>query len=192
MIRISGNQIESSAPIHPFNYAGHRKILGRVLLPMTRWLRAIHAEKYMCPAERHLDIGCGDGYFLKRSRCHERIGLDKLLGDTVEEKIGFPSDHFDYVTLLAVIEHLHHPRVLIREIARILKPKGKFIITTPRRVADKIIKIYARDIDEEHVAYYDLKSIRQLTEDYFFVKGHHRFIFGLNQVFCLEKKPLNH
>jgi len=170
-----------------FNYAKEKKILGHLILPITRWLRAHHAEKYMLPAEKHLDIGCGDGYFLKRSNCKEGYGIDKFLGSEVTNILPFRDNTFDYVTMLAVIEHLHSVEPLIKEISRVLKSKGKLIITTPKRAADTLIKIYVNDIDEEHVGYYSLEDIKNFTKDFFNIVGHHTFIFGLNQIFCLEK-----
>ena len=154
MIKISkkdhfGENLES------FAYIKRRGLVGRIILPITRYLRAINAEKYMRPAKRHLDIGCGDGYFLRRSKCQERFGLDKLLGDEVIDKLDFPDSYFDYVTMLAVIEHISCPESIFKEVARVLKTGGRFIITTPRKSADLLIKIYAKGIDEEHKSYFD-------------------------------------
>lgn len=186
MIKISkdgqfGENIESLA------YIKRRGLVGRVILPITRHLRAVNAERYMKPAERHLDIGCGDGYFIKRSKCNERIGLDKLLGDDVTDKLDFPDSYFDYVTMLAVIEHISCPEDIFKEVARVLKTGGHFIITTPRKSADLLIKIYAKNIDEEHESYFDYDRMTKLAGTMFEIVIYHRFLFGLNQVFCLEK-----
>ena len=142
----------------------------------------------MSPSERHLDIGCGDGYFLRRSRCRERIGLDRLFGDDIGKELTFPEEYFDYVTLLAVIEHLENPGGLINEVARILKPSGRFIITTPVRISDRFIRVYAKEMKKQHVAYYDTGKIIGITKDVFILSAEHRFLFGLNQVFVLQKK----
>jgi len=45
----------------------------------------------------------------------------------------FCSNHFDVVLLLDVIEHLYKVEETISEIRRVMKPGGKFIITTPKR-----------------------------------------------------------
>lgn len=173
--------------LESFMYIKRRGLAGRIILPMTRYLRAVNAEKYMKPAERHLDIGCGDGYFLRRSKCQERFGLDKLLGDEVIDKLDFPDSYFDYVTMLAVIEHVSCPECIFKEVARVLKTGGRFIITTPRKSADSLIKIYAKNIDEEHVSYFDYDTMAKLAGTMFKIIAFRRFIFGLNQVFCFEK-----
>ena len=176
-----GKNLESLA------YIKRRGLVGRIILPITRYLRAKNAEKYMKPAERHLDIGCGDGYFLRRSKCKERFGLDKLLGDEVTDRLDFPDSYFDYVTMLAVIEHVSCPEDIFKEVSRVLKTGGRFIITTPRKTADSLIKIYAKDIDQEHESYFDYDRMAKLAGTMFEIVAYRRFIFGLNQVFCLEK-----
>lgn len=127
----------------PFSYAAGWNLWTRYVLPITRWLRAINAEKYMNARQRHLDIGCGDGYFLRRSKCNERYGLDKLIGDEVNDTLDFPYNYFDYVTMLAVIEHLFQPEELISEIWQVLKPDGKLIITTPKKADEFLILLYS-------------------------------------------------
>ena len=186
MIRITEGGIEGVA-LADLVYIKRRGLIGRLILPVTRHLRAINAQKYVIDGERLLDIGCGDGYFIKRVKCRERYGLDKLLGDEITESLDFPDEYFDYVTMLAVIEHLQNPELLIREIHRVLKPNGKFIFTTPRREAEMFIKLYAKDIDKEHAIYFDYNKVKELANDLFEIIGFKYFVFRLNQVFCLKK-----
>lgn len=186
MLKITkGEEFEEG--IQPLEYIKKRNIIGRIILPITRHLRAVNAERFMTRKKRHLDLGCGDGYFLKRSQCEERFGFDRLFGDEIKDTLDFPDAYFDYVTMLAVIEHLSEPREILKEIARILKPEGHLIITTPKKSARWIIKFYAREIDKEHKSYFDLGRIQQLTKENFKLIGYHTFALGFNQVFCLRK-----
>lgn len=187
MIIVNEHGIEG-APLEPFGYIGKKRPLSRLLLPLTRWLRAVNVERYMGVGDRHLDIGCGDGYFLFRSKCRERIGLDKLLGDEVTDTLAFPDNHFDFVTMLAVIEHVADPQALLAEVARVLKPGGRLIMTTPKRAADALIRLYVDDIDEQHEDYFDRESIGRMATPLFDFTGHHTFLLGLNQAFCLSVK----
>jgi SAM-dependent methyltransferase len=154
---------------------------------MTRRARAAAAARYIVPCESHLDIGCGDGYFLRRSRARERIGIDRLLGDEVTTRLDFPDGSFDCVSMLAVIEHLKAPREVMREIHRVLKPGGRLVLTTPKRLASHLISIYAIGSEEEHEAYFDRDAIWRLGEGLLEPAGHHTFLLGLNQAFCLRK-----
>lgn len=96
---------------------------------------------------RLLDVGCGDGAFLQRMKAFgwtvEGCDFDESAARTAESRYGitvkvgrlsdiaYPGDSFDAVTLNHVIEHLHDPVAVLREIERILKPSGTVIAVTP-------------------------------------------------------------
>ena len=187
MIKITPTK-SSGMQLPQLGYISRRKGIAKLMLRITRYLRAVNAERYIEAGERLLDIGCGDGYFLSRSICNESYGLDKKMGDEVKDFLDFPDGYFDYVTLLAVIEHITDPELLIKEIHRVLKPEGRLIITTPKKQGEFLIRLYAKNIDEEHERYYDLEGIKELAEDLYDIHRYHTFIFGLNQCFCLVRK----
>jgi len=173
--------------VAPFAYARGRFLIGRPVLRITRRARAVAAARYIVACESHLDVGCGDGYFLRRSPARERFGIDRLLGDELTTRLDFPDGSLDCVSMLAVIEHLKSPREVMREIHRILKPGGRLVLTTPKRFTSRLIPLYAAGIEEEHEDYFDVASIRGLAEGMLDLTGHHTFLFGLNQAFCLRK-----
>ena len=96
---------------------------------------------------RLLDIGCGNGLFLKRMSdvgwfvqgvepdpqsarlASETYGFEICTG-TLQDA-GFPSNQFDCITMSHVIEHLRDPLAVLAECRRILKPGGMLVITTP-------------------------------------------------------------
>ena len=92
---ISGNTMEE------LDYIESRSLIGRIVMPITRWLRAINAEPYISSGERLLDIGCGDGYFIKRqTKITERYGLDMRLGEKVKKRTAQYDLHIgDFETL---------------------------------------------------------------------------------------------
>lgn len=95
---------------------------------------------------RVLDIGCGFGESLAyhRARGCDVAGVEAD-GNIrrVAEKFGFnvhvglfdasvyPADHFDYVTMSQVIEHVVDPVDTLGGVARILKPGGVAVLSTP-------------------------------------------------------------
>ena len=94
---------------------------------------------------RALDVSCRRGEVLGELARHgfdvrgtnfER-GLDFPAGLPVDEGIDltrglpYPDESFDLVCLTEVIEHLENHRAAIAELARVLKPGGWLILTTP-------------------------------------------------------------
>ncbi len=90
-----------------------------------------------------LDLGCGDGFFLRNINAQNKIGLelskiavaaakkkgtDARVFDFEHEKLPFKTNEFDIVTLLDVLEHTFQPDVQLRNAARVGK---KVIITVP-------------------------------------------------------------
>ncbi|MFH1317219.1 MAG: class I SAM-dependent methyltransferase [Candidatus Woesearchaeota archaeon] len=128
-----------------------------------------------------LDIGCGSyPYFLLHTRFKEKIGIDsaakkvdniKIIGQNIDNgfKIPFHEKHFDVVTMLAVFEHIE-PDIIVnvlKEIKRILKENGRFILTTPCPWTDLLLRVMARlgliskEEIEEHKGSYNHKKIRK-------------------------------
>jgi 2-polyprenyl-3-methyl-5-hydroxy-6-metoxy-1,4-benzoquinol methylase len=99
-----------------------------------------------------LDVGCGDGeitsclansvnaeaWGVDISR--EKLGVAKAKGIQAQEVnledgvLPFPSEQFDCVLCLEVIEHLINTDDLLMEIHRVLVPSGILILSTPNLV----------------------------------------------------------
>ena len=156
-------------------------------MPFTKRIRAIYAGIFMEPKENHLDIGCGDGYFIKRSKCRNCWGIDQSYGEKFYSKLPFESGYFDYVTMLAVIEHLDNPDLAFKEIHRVLKSGGRFIFTTPKKSGEWLMKFYVKEIKVDHKRYFDLKTVRELSQGLFRLEAYKTFLLGYNQIFSLVK-----
>jgi SAM-dependent methyltransferase len=140
---------------------------------------------------RILDLGCGTTpYFLISTRFHEKHGLDKVLNAEIirlrgknicvnnfdiekQDRLPYANEHFDVVTMLAVIEHIEPMRLvgIMKEVLRVLKPGGQYILTTPAAWTDSLLRLLARinlmsreEIDEHKDAYSHGKIIRLLKE----------------------------
>ena len=94
----------------------------------------------------HLDIGSGHGELIELLRgdikltshaCDYTDTLMRLSDVNVDivdlntEKLPYKGGEFDLVTCTEVLEHLEHYRETIREVHRVLKPNGVFVLTTP-------------------------------------------------------------
>lgn len=93
-----------------------------------------------------LEIGTGAGYGIEVVAPHARrfVTLDKhapapeLLArpdvefrQAVVPPLEFPDESFDCVISFQVIEHIRDDRRFVHEIHRVLRPGGRFIVTTP-------------------------------------------------------------
>jgi SAM-dependent methyltransferase len=94
---------------------------------------------------RALDVSCRNGEvavalaqrgFEVRGTRFER-SLPPIEGIPIDESIDlthglpYPGESFDLVLLTEVIEHLENHRAAIGEIARVLRPGGRLVLTTP-------------------------------------------------------------
>jgi SAM-dependent methyltransferase len=95
-----------------------------------------------------LDLGCGNGrsmkYFQGLNRKVDWYGVDIDSSPEVESRtensdrlitfdginIPFADGHFDLVHSNQVLEHVQHPRELLKEVSRVLKPGGVFVGST--------------------------------------------------------------
>jgi SAM-dependent methyltransferase len=98
-----------------------------------------------CHGTRALDVSCRNGEvmgalaalgFEVRGTRFER-GLPPIEGLPIDEgvdltrELPYPDQSFDLVVLTEVIEHLENHRSALGEVARVLRPGGHLILTTP-------------------------------------------------------------
>ncbi len=115
---------------------------------VTRADRLTAGADLISPVNQLLDVGCGDGSLdlLLQGKVRRVMGVDSALSACREARAkGFnvqcadlnachlPNRDgvFDAVSCLDVIEHVLDPRHLLRELARVLRPGGILVLTTP-------------------------------------------------------------
>lgn len=163
--------------------------------------------QYKTPTASLLDVGCGTGMtFAAVSQTFSNaIALDigdlevkatkellKILGLSRSvkkydgKKIPFPSNTFDIVTSIEVIEHVNNPERMLKEIRRVLKKDGILHITTankwwpiephfklpflsylPPYYADWYVKITKRGDSYRDIALPSYNEFRHMVQQYF-------------------------
>jgi ubiquinone/menaquinone biosynthesis C-methylase UbiE len=181
-------------------------------LTKLRARKANSLTKELPRKDRILDIGCGCyPYFLINNSFSEKYGIDpslsileeddsvKLMKMNIEkQKLPFKNDFFDAVTMLAVFEHINNDKLdpVLKEIKRVLKKGGLFVLTTPAPWADWLlhftskIGLISKDEIEDHKHNHSDKKISAILERSGFKKEKIRngfFEMGLNMWFCIEK-----
>jgi 2-polyprenyl-6-hydroxyphenyl methylase / 3-demethylubiquinone-9 3-methyltransferase len=139
-----------------YNDLGDRWEMGRdhpvALLRAENRLRNPWIAAHLSPASLVLDMGCGAG-FLSHALAktgHHVTGIDlseqslevaRRLDTTGRVKYqvadatatSFPSESFDVVCAMDLLEHVENPAALVREASRLLKPGGLFFFHTFNR-----------------------------------------------------------
>ena len=139
-----------------------------------------------------LEIGSGEGYGIREllSKSDQYIAIDKYVTKISSEikktdKIKFiecevpplkeiEDNSIDFVVTFQVIEHIKDDGLFLKEIYRVLKPKGKLILTTPN-------KKMSLSRNPWHVREYSVKEMTNILNKHFDnlnIKG----VFGNNKV----------
>lgn len=158
-----------------------------------------------------LDIGCGSyPFFLLNTVFKEKHGIDPSLIitdikslnlrkiDVTKQNLPFEENYLDAITMLAVFEHIEHDKLafVLKEIRRVLKNKGTFVITTPAPWADKLLHLMAYFflISKEEIHEHKHNLTHQKIRDYLREAGFSEnkikngfFEFGFNMWFKAEK-----
>jgi SAM-dependent methyltransferase len=103
---------------------------------------AIDLVPASCSGSLALDLSAGDGLSTQMLRqrgwrvipTERKVSRPGWVAADLVSDLPFRSESFDLVLLLEVIEHLPDIPHSLREIARVLKPGGTAIVTTPNRL----------------------------------------------------------
>jgi SAM-dependent methyltransferase len=159
--------------------------VGRHLVSKSRRaaldLQVRHLPKPQGPA-RILDVGCGNGAFLKRMRSFgwdvhgldpdpaaaaaaKASGIDVLVGTLADAT--WPEGWFDAVTMSSVIEHVPDPVAALSACRRLLAPGGTLHLVTPntRALGAERFGVNWRGFEApRHLVLFDRRSLSLLLE----------------------------
>jgi len=95
-------------------------------------------KKHVGNVDSHLDVGCGRGYLLEAIWAKTKVGVDEntdwetVEGIKIYNKIDqVPTQFFDLVTAIHVLEHVPAPLDYLKKLAKFLKKDGFLVIEVP-------------------------------------------------------------
>lgn len=186
---------------HPDPYP--RKPLDSIL----EYLRFTKAEPYIPKGARLLDVGTGDGNFLRYldGNIRTAVGIDPHLTKSIDfGKCSlvsgyFPDDFesdtpFDVITMMAVAEHI--PMAVFPGVAeacwKYLKPGGQIVLTVPHPRVEKLLDLLKtlRIVEgfsmHEHYGF-DPECLPDIFNRWTLTKRE-RWGLGLNNLFIFERR----
>ncbi len=152
--------------------------------PLLKWLRIKKIEPFLPSDGVLVDLGCDEEMTLVKrqmGRMKQVYGIDivakpqkfgnaTILQGDLTKTFALPDNSADAVTMLAVLEHLPHPEKVVREVYRILKPGGVFLVTVPAPVSEPILEFMSKiglvrdEMIEQHETYFTPALLQQTAK----------------------------
>ncbi len=183
---------------------------------LSPWIRSIRLRKVAAlipDGSGVLDLACGAGFLrdwlpphckyfgvdrvqpLQLERFTDFLLKDLCDPDLIEVLTEWLLEPVDILTLVAFIEHIQDPQILLKNVQPLLKPNGTVILTTPhpvgRSLHDALASIYlcSRAGAEEHEDFFSQADLEQLATLSGLTLTHYdRFLYGLNQLIVMKRE----
>jgi len=187
----------------PFMVCSPDKALEVFGLPSLRTARYGRTAAFI--GARHLDLGCGNNPLAEYRPDARIVGLDVQVDRPkfeptvvgVAEKLPFRDGSFDTISMVACLNHFGEREIVIRESKRILRPKGRVIVTMIGPLVGLVCHKWRfwyqdtlyRVVHPGEVDGMERTWVRKLFEDHGFTCVHEQaFLAGMNRIFVFERR----
>jgi SAM-dependent methyltransferase len=182
---------------------------------LSSWLHKIRTNRVIHYVSGNvLDLGCGPATiyasFAYKISNYYGFEYDKFLVEQLRKKYSpakffqknldednFDLDiKFDYILLIAVIEHIFNQKHLFNEILKYLKPEGKIIITTPTVFGNDIVHklgssigLFNKEVgQDDHIIIFNKKRFKVLANEFNLkIDRYSKFELGCNQLVIMSR-----
>lgn len=139
------------------------------------------AMKYIQEGDRVLDVGCGEGNFLKelaKKGIKKSVGIDlssgtlnyvetegiTIINETIESFSLKNKDLFDVIVCFQILEHIADVRSFIKSCLQCLKPNGYLIIAVPNSdpYLYKNDMLHSLNLPPHHAGLWNKKALASL------------------------------
>jgi len=154
--------------------------------PRTAFMRA-----HVVAGERVLDLGCGDGWMTGELAAHgalpigveiapaaverarrQHAGLDFRLAE-IGGELPVEDNGVDVAWASEVLEHVADTARWLSEVRRVLKPRGRLLLTTPNHSRLRLLVAGIEPYSEplgDHLHLYSAASLRGVLDDFDFTE----------------------
>lgn len=138
-------------------------------------------EQFKAPPGKLLDVGCSHGAFMLEAECRgwtaegiepfgagARFCREKLRLNVKEGEFpagGFEAESYDVITMWEVLEHLRDPVAAMKLAARITRPGGIILLTSPNAFSPAAMLLKERWIGWKpptHLVFFDYGTMKRL------------------------------
>jgi 2-polyprenyl-3-methyl-5-hydroxy-6-metoxy-1,4-benzoquinol methylase len=159
------------------------------LQPPDRAPRLAFLRAHVQPGETVLDLGCGDGWMTAElaalgarptgveiaraavERAQRRHPQLTFALAPIDGPLPMQDNAFDVVWSSEVIEHVADTARWLSEVRRVLKPKGRLLLTTPNHSRLRLlvagIELYSEPLGD-HLHLYSARSLREVLHEFGF------------------------
>ena len=158
-----------------------------MLYNLARKIRTDRVLEFIKPTDWVLDVGCGKDKYLIHRKFYRTYGFDGN-AEQILPKWSKWNEGYDIITLIAVIEHLDDPKLVLYHCCRLLNESGKIIITTPTWLGNFLTPLVSWGDFKEHKRVVSFEWIKEIIPKGYKIGYYEVFEWRLNQLFVIERR----